>query len=91
MKPTNCTATMTGSVTVTVDPLPAVFTVTGGGSYCSGGSGVAVGLSNSESGVNYQLFNGASPVGSPVAGTGSAISVAKRLRVSASLSAVVKA
>ncbi len=50
------------------------YTVTGGGSYCSGGSGVPVGLSGSQSGVTYQLFNGASAVGSTVAGTGSAIS-----------------
>ena len=54
---------------------PAAFNVTGGGSYCSGGSGVAVGLSGSQSGVNYQLvLNGSTNVGSPVAGTGSAIS-----------------
>ena len=53
---------------------PTAYSVTGGGSYCSGGAGVAVGLSNSEVGVTYQLYNGASMVGSPVTGTGSAIS-----------------
>jgi len=53
---------------------PTAYTVTGGGSYCSGGTGVAVGLANSETGVTYQLFNGASTAGSPVSGTGSAIS-----------------
>lgn len=52
----------------------AIYTVSGGGSYCSGGSGVAVGLSGSDVGVNYQLYNGATPVGSAVAGTGSALS-----------------
>ncbi len=51
-----------------------VFSVTGGGSYCSGGSGVTIGLSGSQVGVNYQLKNGATNIGSPVAGTGSAIS-----------------
>jgi hypothetical protein len=51
-----------------------VYAVTGTGSYCAGGTGVAVGLANSQSGVNYQLYNGASTVGSVVAGTGSAIS-----------------
>lgn len=51
-----------------------VYNVTGGGSYCSGGSGVTVGLSSSDIGVNYQLYNGATPVGSVVAGTGSGIS-----------------
>ncbi len=59
----------------TTSPIPAVFAMTGGGSYCTGGAGVAVGLSNSETGVTYQLKNGAADVGSPVSGTtGSAIS-----------------
>jgi hypothetical protein len=71
---TFCTAAMAGSATVVINPLPVVYTVTGGGTYCAGGSGVAVGLSNSESGVNYQLYNGGSATGSPVAGTGAAIS-----------------
>jgi hypothetical protein len=71
---TGCTANMTGSAVVTVNPTPSIFNVTGGGSFCSGGTGVAVGLTGSQTGVNYQLFRGASPVGSPVAGTGSAIS-----------------
>ena len=61
-------------VTVTVNPLPTAFSVTGGGGYCNGGSGVVIGLSGSESGVNYQLYNGAAAVGSAVSGTGSAIS-----------------
>jgi len=53
-----------------------IYNVTGGGSYCSGGAGVAVGLSNSQTSINYQLYRngGAIAVGSPVAGTGSAIS-----------------
>ncbi|MBK8952681.1 MAG: T9SS type A sorting domain-containing protein [Chitinophagaceae bacterium] len=71
---TNCSSNMTGVATVTIDPLPAVFNVTGGGNYCSGGSGVSIGLDNSETGVNYQLFNGASAAGAPVPGTGAAIS-----------------
>jgi len=54
--------------------IPSAFNVTGTGSYCFGGAGVPVGLSNSESGVEYQLFSGANPVGSPVAGNGSPIS-----------------
>lgn len=68
---TLCTSNMTGSVNVSINPLPAVYTVTGGGSYCTGGSGMHVGLSGSASGVNYQLYNGAATVGSPVAGNGS--------------------
>ncbi|MEI7587459.1 M12 family metallo-peptidase, partial [Runella sp.] len=49
------------------------FTVTGGGSFCAGGSGVAVGLSGSETGVNYQLKRNGSNTGAAIAGTGSAL------------------
>lgn len=55
---TGCTATMTGSVTVIINPLPTAYSVVGGGSYCAGGSGVTVGLSNSTVGVNYTLYAG---------------------------------
>ena len=53
---------------------PTAYAVTGGGSFCPGSSGVAVGLANSQSGVNYQLFASAVADGAPVAGTGAAIS-----------------
>ncbi|MDD4373952.1 MAG: PKD domain-containing protein [Bacteroidales bacterium] len=66
--------TATNSVTVTVNPLPTLFTVTGGGEYCSGGSGLAVGLNGSQTGVSYQLVLNGSDIGSPLSGTGSAIS-----------------
>jgi gliding motility-associated-like protein len=52
---------------------PTAYTVTGGGAYCPASSGLPVGLNNSDNGVNYQLFMGASPIGTPVAGTGTAI------------------
>ncbi|WP_367755865.1 T9SS sorting signal type C domain-containing protein [Flavobacterium sp. WC2430] len=64
----------TTAVTITVNPLPSAYAVTGGGSYCSGGTGVVVGLSNSTSGVNYQLQIGGVNTGTVVTGTGSAIS-----------------
>lgn len=53
---------------------PNDYTVTGGGAYCAGGSGVALGLSGSDSWVTYQLRNNGVNVGSPVSGTGSPIS-----------------
>jgi hypothetical protein len=71
---TTCAANMSGSVNVVVDPAPTPFVVNGGGSFCSGGSGVPVGLAGSETGVNYQLFVGATPVGSALPGTGAALS-----------------
>jgi hypothetical protein len=70
---TACSSNMTSSATITINTTPSVFNVTGGGSYCAGGSGVAVGLNSSTSGVNYQLYNGSAAVGAPVAGTGSAL------------------
>lgn len=59
---------------------PAAFNVTGGGSYCSGGSGVPIGLSGSELFVSYQLQRNGVDIGSPVAGTGSAISFGNQVQ-----------
>jgi|GEM_PF-1929245 len=54
--------------------LPLVFSVTGGGSYCSGEEGLPVGLSDSEPSVTYTLFKDGLPQEPTVAGTGEAIS-----------------
>jgi hypothetical protein len=70
---TSCSKNMTGAATVVVNALPTTQVVTGGGSYCNGAAGVAVGLASSSTGISYQLMNGSTAVGSPVAGTGSAI------------------
>ncbi len=60
--------TNTATVTVSVNPLPAVYNVTGGGSYCAGGAGVHIGLDSSNNGIRYQLYNGLSTSGSPLNG-----------------------
>jgi hypothetical protein len=65
---------ITANGTITVLALPNVYSVTGSGSYCSGGAGVAVGLSGSDTWATYQLRLNGVNVGSPVTGTGSAIS-----------------
>ncbi|PQJ10519.1 hypothetical protein CJD36_011120 [Flavipsychrobacter stenotrophus] len=70
-----CSATGINTVTTTVGS-PTIYTVTGTGGYCTGGTGIVIGLNGSQSGTNYQLYNGATPVGSPVAGTGSAVGFA---------------
>ncbi|HCW09189.1 MAG TPA: hypothetical protein DGG95_17670, partial [Cytophagales bacterium] len=67
---TGCASTMTGSAIITVNALPTVYTVGGGTSYCAGGSGVSITLSNSQVGVNYQLKVGGTNAGSPLAGIG---------------------
>lgn len=48
--------------TVTVNALPNDQTVTGGGSYCAGGTGVHIGLSNSIPGITYKLKLGATNI-----------------------------
>jgi hypothetical protein len=70
---TGCTNPMAGSAVVTVNPLPTVFSVTGGGSYCAGGAGLYVDLLASTPIIVYQLFLGTTPVGSPISGTGAAL------------------
>lgn len=70
---TACASNMNGSAVVTVNPVPVVYTISGGGSYCSGGAGVNIGLSGSDAGIEYQLYNGMSAVGAPMAGTGAAL------------------
>lgn len=54
--------------------VPTVFAVTGGGAYCTGGTGVTVGLANSETWAKYQLYRDGVAVGTALTGTGSAIS-----------------
>jgi hypothetical protein len=66
---TGCRAT----VVVTVNPLPLLFSVTGGGNICTGGSGLPVGVNSSETGTSYQLFRGLSHI-STLAGTGTPLS-----------------
>ncbi|MBK7173467.1 MAG: hypothetical protein IPH84_09575 [Bacteroidales bacterium] len=69
---TSNVVTMTVGV---VTPAPLAFAVTGGGSYCSGGTGLPVGLVGSELGVTYTL----TPGGATVAGTGDAITFGNQL------------
>ena len=70
---TGCTVDMDSFAVVSIDPLPAAFSVTGGGSYCVAGSGVLVGLSGSAHSVFYQLYQGTVSIGGPLAGTDTAL------------------
>ncbi len=60
---------MTGSATVVSGSAPAAFALTGGGYYCMGGAGEYIGLSNSQTGVTYQLYRGGAIVGPAIAGS----------------------
>ncbi len=70
---TTCTANMSGSAVISTSPLPVLHSVTGGGSYCSGGAGPSVGVAGSDAGISYQLYNGSTALGAPVPGSGSPI------------------
>ncbi len=70
---TFCTSNMAGNAAITVDPLPSAYHVTGGGSYCAGDAGIRIGLDFSTPGITYQLFNGATPVGGAIPGTGTVL------------------
>jgi hypothetical protein len=61
---------MSGSASVTVSSIPATYTVTGGGSMCSGGTGLHLGLSGSVTTVTYYLYKNGTSIGS-LAGSGS--------------------
>lgn len=53
---------------------PSVFTLTGTGSLCPNSQiGVQLTLSGSESGIEYQLINNNSPIGTPIIGSGDPI------------------
>lgn len=53
---------------------PESFNIEGGGAYCDGDDGVEVGLSGSESGIDYELYINDAASGQIVTGTGNAIS-----------------
>ncbi|AYQ30946.1 choice-of-anchor D domain-containing protein [Runella sp. SP2] len=74
-----CTATDNSVKTINASTAPMMFTVTGGGVYCTESSGVAVGLNGSEVGINYQLKKDGNNTGSIVAGTGATISFGTQL------------
>jgi hypothetical protein len=65
----------TGSdiLVINVNPLPTAFNVTGGGNFCSGGSGIAVGLSGSQTAIFYQLLVNGLSSGSNIPGTGGSL------------------
>lgn len=67
--PTSCFITRS----LTVDPLPGRYSVTGGGSFCAGDTGVHIGMTLSFPGTIYQLYNASAPTGSPIIGSGAPI------------------
>ena len=75
---TNSQGINNGNGYIYITPLTTVETVTPTSSTACSTAGVVIGLTASQAGVSYQLYLGATPVGSPVAGsaTGAAINFA---------------
>ena len=65
-----CMNVMADTVSITVNPLPQKFNVTGGGNICAGSNGVNIGLDGSKMGFSYQLMLNDEYIGIPKAGTG---------------------
>jgi hypothetical protein len=65
---TGCARTMSGSATVVAPSYPQDFTVSGGGTMCSGDPGLPIFLSSSQNGASYQLLRDGVPVGTPLTG-----------------------
>lgn len=61
------------NITVTATPPPTSYNMTGGGSYCLLGTGVTVGLDDSDVGIDYELYLDGVTTGTVIAGTGGAL------------------
>ena len=70
----NCPDTTTAAL-LFVNPTPTLQTVTGGGSYCQGGSGLPIGLEDTEAGIAYHLYRNGNSTGIVLSGTGESISL----------------
>ena len=49
--PSGCSSNMNGNAQIVVNALPVAYGVTGGGSYCTGGTGVDIMLNGSQAGA----------------------------------------
>ncbi len=85
----NCQSNMNGTVTLTQNPLPADFQLTGSGHYCYGGAGKNIVLTGSETGVSYQLKRNGLNQGLPLAGTGSSLTWTNNLEGNYTVTATI--
>ncbi len=69
---TGCTNMMPGGVNISINPLPIVYTVSGGGAYCFGDPGSEVFISGTESGLEYVMSVNGTPIVPSYSGTGGA-------------------
>ena len=64
---------MNDSVFINVVSPPAIYSVTGGGTFCAGSAAATVKLSDSNIGFNYELFRNSITTGRIISGTDSSI------------------
>ena len=70
-----CQGAWSNAINITINQLPTAYPVTGGGSYCAtGGSGLPVGVNNSQTSTNYTLYLNGNATTNTIPGTGNAIS-----------------
>ncbi|MCX6271995.1 MAG: T9SS type A sorting domain-containing protein, partial [Bacteroidetes bacterium] len=62
--------TSSASQTIVVNLLPTVYNVIGGGQYCAGGTGLPIGIENTQLGITYQLYLDGVFTGQTLAGNG---------------------
>ncbi|RYY88018.1 MAG: hypothetical protein EOO15_10260 [Chitinophagaceae bacterium] len=64
-----CSTVYSNAVTITVNSVPASFSLEGAGTYCDG-QGRELRIPDAQSGIAYQLYRNGQLLGSPLAGTG---------------------
>ena len=75
-----CEGPWSAYLSVNVDNGPGIFSMTGGGATCAtGGTGAAVGLDGSQTGINYTLYLDGTATATVVAGTGGIITFGNQL------------
>lgn len=73
---------------IAVTPRPTAYPVTGGGSFCTGSTGVSVYLDNSQAGVSYQVYRDGIQYGSSITGIGYGMNLLASTAVTGSFTAI---
>ena len=66
----SCTSAFSVPAIVTVTTAPAIYNLTGSGSYCPGLPGINIILDGSEPAISYQLYKNSNAFGDPIVGNG---------------------
>ena len=75
----SCKTAMTGSAIININPISAPISITGGGRFCLGESGVEIGTTGSNTNSSYILYRNNIPISDSLPGTGLAMNFDKQL------------